>query len=172
VEVVTVVPPGQQARIADGGEGRRPGADDTVDVAAQQLQPRGVASLRALVVDPLDVAVVGDDEHRPPAGRQRGRRRDGERPRPVGGLGSARQGQPRRRRALAGRHPPQEGLARRVCRPRPGRRWGQPGQLRTGLGKGALGRRVPLGHGQAQDVAEDAAIPVGDGAGGGEQLGG
>lgn len=100
VEVVAVVPPGDEPEAAHGRVGRGARADDDPDVAAQHLEPRGVAGLRPLVgrqphvlvpaehlgqsgVDTRHVALVGHDDDAAPAREQRGSRRLGEGARPV-----------------------------------------------------------------------------------------
>ena len=48
-QVVTVVPPGDEAEVVHRREGCGAGADDDADVTAQHLEPGGVAGLRTLV---------------------------------------------------------------------------------------------------------------------------
>ena len=194
-QIVTVVPPRDQAQIAHGREGRSPGADDDAHVPPQELEPGRVTRLRPLVggeanvptspedrserlVDPDDIAVVGDDDHRPTAGRQRGRRRLGKRSRPVLLGGTARDGQPGSPWSAARRDPTQERLTRRVCRPRPGLGAGRLlGSRRLGRrwhgwveGQRAFSGGMTLGDREAQHVAEDPAVAVGDRPGEGVDL--
>ncbi|HBO54821.1 MAG TPA: hypothetical protein DD664_07125 [Janibacter terrae] len=100
VQVIPVVPPGDEPEVAHGRVGGGAGADDDAHVTAQHLQPRGVARLRSLAggeahvlprpehlgqgrVDAGDVPLVGHDDDAPPAGAEGGPGGLGEGPRPV-----------------------------------------------------------------------------------------
>ena len=188
-QVVAVVPPGDQTEVVERGERGGAGPRDAPDVAAQHLQPRGVARLRALVggepdvlagaeergqlaVDAVEVAVVGDHDEGAAPRRDGGGRGDGERGRPVLLRRASGKGEPRGRGGLPGGDPAQQRLAGGVCGPGSGFRSGDQGRRgRTRLVQGSLGGGVPLGHGEPQHVAEDAGVAVGDGPGEGQDLG-
>ena len=147
-QVVAVVPPRHQAEVAHRREGCGPGADDDRHVAAQDLEPGGVARLRPLVggephvatgpegrgeggVDPGDVAVVGHDEHAAPTAGEgrRGCRGQGRRPVLLGCGGGQRQ--PRRCGRVARGEPRQVGRPRGIPAPGAAR-----GRSATGSGSG------------------------------------
>ena len=187
-QVVAVVPPGHQAEVVHRGEGRGPGADDHLGVAAQRLEVGRVARLRPLVggepgvparpehleqrrLDPHDVAVVGHDEHGTAAALDRGPGGLGEQHRPVGGAGHRRHGEQRRGGGAARRRGGPGTPARRRTATRPA----APARAAAGAraprrARRLLGRGVPRGHREPQHVAERPGVPVGDRPGRGEHL--
>ena len=124
------------------GEGGGPGADDAPDVAAQHLEPGGVARLRPLVGGEPDVLArrrAGAVSSRSTRSRSRWSGTTTSAPRPAATAvaaatasaagqscsgGASRQGEPRGRRGLAGGDPAQQGLTGGVGDPGSGFRGG------------------------------------------------
>jgi hypothetical protein len=173
VQVVAVVPDGEQSQPRHRGEHRRAGADDHRHLPPTHRQPAPVAfgrteigtqrhhrvgpdPLRAGGQQGLDVALVGYDEQRAAPGHDRRRRGLGEplRPRlPRQRLPDRVRGPPAGQRiqqsSAAGIPPP--ALARSGFH-------GRRGPLRRPLG---LDPGMPGRHGQPQHVRENPGVPVG-----------
>ena len=181
VQVVAVVPPGEQPEVADRREASGAGAHDHLHVPAQHLEPGGVARLRSLVgrepdvpagpedlgeggVDPRDVAVVGHDDDRSPAAVQRRAGRLGQGSGPVARRIARGQRQPGGCGGSAARDVGQEVAAGGIAVPGGGGRHGrQVRPLGWCHGQRLLSGGVPRRDGEAQHVAERAGIPLGGG---------
>ena len=176
-QVVAVVPQRDEAEVPDRGEGRGPVADHHPDLPPEGPQEGPVPGRRSRLGDEhgeagrseglaagllqqLDVALVGDDEHRTPAAVDRGPCGGGEPAGPVAAAVGAGRHLPGGPRAPAPGHGREEGGSGRVVRQRvrrDRRQLGDRGHRRRRL----LGRGVPGRHGEPHHVGEAAGVVVG-----------
>ena len=182
-QIVAVVVQTHQSEIRQRGEGAGPIADHHPDVAAQRPQESAVAGRRSRFggqdheagrpedrptgpFEPVEVVLIGYDQHGPPAGVRRRARRQGQTPGPVPARVVTRNQLPVRARTLPGGEGPQQLGTVRV-----GRERAAPVQLGTRLDRtvrpgrspfGPFGGRVPRWHGQPEHIGEAARVVVGD----------
>ena len=193
VEVIPVVPPGDQTEVLDRREGRCARADNGAHMAAEELEPGGVAGLRALIgrepdvplgpesprecpIDAIDVPLVWHDDEHAAAGVERHSGGIGEQSRPVTLRRLTGKRQERGSGVLSLPQTPEEGRSCGVCRPRwrgiGSGRWWQRGLQWWRHRESLLSGRMALGHRQPQDVTEHPGIPIGDSPRGLDEIGG
>ncbi len=178
VQVVAVVPDGEQPRVGDRRVSRCPRPDHRADAPSPHREPAPVPLGRAQVgaqrhvpsgshgrqqrrVDPREVPGVRQHDHRAAPGRQCHAHGVGQPRRPV----LPRQRRPHGPRRAALGHRGEERRARPVLPPavRADRRRGREVRRRED-GRGRLRPGVPRRHAQPCHVDERAGPPVGDGA--------